>query len=291
MLSAIKWQLKLMINRLNFKIAFTIMMIIAVASPVFFAANGWLLELEKSTTVDKTYAFILWDEYPMSSMLSYLLPIISILPFSVIHFTNRQLNSTSVYMTRLGVKKYYISQAISSFIGSFIIVFLPLIINITLNNIFFIETKTDYFDRKFFNMIENDVPKQHLNYTDHPYAIPFAKFFFSNPIIYTIITALLLSLFIGLCGLLAYSISFKVKKYGIITAAPMAIVFYVGLKNKAYWGSTIPTKRFVNYNVLDYFVINGAPGRNYLMLFLFGLSILCISIVLIYLKIQSEQFD
>ena len=287
MLKSFKWQFKLMVNRSNFKTAFTVMMILCVGYTVY---NALIYSSNDITTsIDSTFAYIFYGSNQLLPILVILLPVIAVLPFSTIHTSNRALHSPSLFLTRFGVKNYYFSQALCSFARSFIVAFLPLLANITLNNIFFENTKYDGL-KTYFAALTQISPKllsQQTNFSD---TMIFAKLFFESPVLYTLLFAFALSIFIGLWGVFSYAVSVWIEKFAILSALPMEIVVFIGIQQSNEAEAAI-SRNFINLNIMDYFTVNSSMGKNYLIPAGFCLFLLIISAVLIYQKKKRDQLE
>ena len=287
MTQAFNWQFKLMINRFNFKVAFTAMMFISVASTVYNVLKYH--NIDRTSGIDSSFAYIFNQSNELLPLIIIFMPVIAVLPFSTIHTSNRSLHSSPLYFSRFGISKYYISQALCSFAGSFTVTLLPLLTNITLNNIFFQSTKYDGWNT-YFSALTQISPKLLSEQTNYPYTITFAKLFFEHPIMYTVLFAVALSLFIGLCGVLSYSISLGIERFAILSALPMEIFVFLGLQQSN--GAVLSyNHNFVNLNIMNYFTVNSLMGKNYFIVLAFCALMLAVSVALIYCKIKRNQFD
>ena len=110
MIKAFKWQFKLMVNKLNFKTAFTAMMILCVGYTVYnaliYSSN------DRTTSVDSTFAYVFYGSNQLLSILVILLPVIAVLPFSTIHTSNRALHLPALFLTRFGMDVYKKSRQV-----------------------------------------------------------------------------------------------------------------------------------------------------------------------------------
>jgi len=68
-------------------------------------------------------------------------PFVVILPFSFSYFEDKETQTYNFYVSRMGKKNYILSKAIVSFCGSFLIIFIPFLLNMLLNHITYLETK------------------------------------------------------------------------------------------------------------------------------------------------------
>ena len=128
MTQAFNWQFKLMINRFNFKVAFTAMMFISVASTVYNVLKYH--NIDRTSGIDSSFAYIFNQSNELLPLIIIFMPVIAVLPFSTIHTSNRSLHSSPLYFSRFGISKYYISQALCSFAGSFTVTLLPLLLSL-----------------------------------------------------------------------------------------------------------------------------------------------------------------
>ncbi|WP_456033098.1 hypothetical protein [Ruminococcus sp.] len=287
MMKTFKWQFKLMVNKVNFKTAFTAMMLMCVGYTVYNVLA--YSTIDKTASIDSNFAYIFYSSNQLLPILVMLLPVIAVLPFSTIHTANKSLHSSPIYLTRLGVKQYYCSQALCSFAGSFLVIFIPLVTNIILNNIFFENTKFDGWNT-YFAALTQISPKLLSQQTDYPNTIIWAKLFFENPVLYTLLSAFAVSFFIGIWGIFTYSISIWIERFAILSALPLEIVIFVGLQQSSEAEASI-SHTFINLNIMDYFTVNSLMGKNYFIPFIFSLILLMISMILIHIKRKGDQLE
>lgn len=288
MLKSIKWNATLMIYRKNFMFSFTFMLCISIFNVIYAllcqTENGY------SKTVDKYFAYIFCNGNILISFLYIIIPLILILPYSIIDFSNKHSHLSIAIKHRMGIKRYYISQFITSFFSGFVVTFIPLMIGFIFNLIFLPNSKNAFNGNRFFIYLTQISPKNFMQRTKNPYIMLYPKYFLDNPITYTIIYILALSIFFGLCACFCYTVSFKLKRVVILSVIPIEIAFFMGLLQKNNFenkGGYIG----LNYNILDYFTINSSPGKNFLFITIVMLLMIFISVFLLYQQINKDQFE
>lgn len=79
MTQAFNWQFKLMINRFNFKVAFTAMMFISVASTVYNVLKYH--NIDRTSGIDSSFAYIFNQSNELLPLIIIFMPVIAVLPF------------------------------------------------------------------------------------------------------------------------------------------------------------------------------------------------------------------
>lgn len=129
-------QLKLMFRRKQFIITMTAMVLFSVAA---FIMNC-LSEFSRSTIDVRAAKYMyLGSDFggPLFFVFSILFPLIAVLPFADSFYEDRKRNTTDFCLSRMSNNSYYFSKFIAVFISGFLIVAVPLLINMILNFIAF----------------------------------------------------------------------------------------------------------------------------------------------------------
>ena len=86
MTQAFNWQFKLMINRFNFKVAFTAMMFISVASTVYNVLKYH--NIDRTSGIDSSFAYIFNQSNELLPLIIIFMPVIAV-PVSYTHLRNK----------------------------------------------------------------------------------------------------------------------------------------------------------------------------------------------------------
>jgi len=283
-ISAIRWNMSLMMKKKTMLISFSVMLLFSLFNVVYSILretnNGY------SKTVDSFMGYLLFEGNPLLSVLYFLIPIIIILPYSTIGFTNSKSHVSSIQKIRFGIKKYYVSQYVTSFIGGFIVVFFPLLIG-TIFNIIFLPSSKNVFNGNTFFVYLTQLSWKNYKSTNNPYSFFLPELFFDHPFLHILIFIFAFSVFSGLLSGLIYTFSFVIRKKAINAILLLEVLFFFSLlyKNKH---NSLTTK---NYNPIDYFTINSAPGKSLIIFLIFIFLIIILTVILLYKQIKRDQFE
>lgn len=285
MIASLRFQFKIMVFKKGFKISFTLMMLLSIGCILYYSIVN--LGNDISNVISPRYAYMFYNNQ-YSSILMLLIPIISMLPFSSSFFVDSKLNYNNIIISKIGIWRYYISKGICCMIGSFLIFFIPLIINILLNQLVFPESGMSSTYETFFSLFKTQYSS---NEGYRNASIPMLNLYITHPQLYNLLFAFLISLFSSICSLLSYSLTFFMKKYPYLSSIPMIIIMFLGYKHQLYSQSGyIPIGKYINLSLSDYFIVNSLNGKYYYILFGFLILILLLSIILIYIGVKKHHF-
>ncbi len=199
------YQIKLMYKRREFQLTFFLMMLICIAAFVFACIQNYSADLTRVLSADKT--FILRDlGSDFLFLLVYILPVFAVLPFADSYYTDQKENIVPLVVTRTGVKKYFFSKLYSVAISSAIVTFIPFSVNYILGLIAFPLTSTNFIKA-------SPSAEQTDFYSDNTMEnILFPKTFVNHPYLYNLIFMVLLTLFLMICSILVYELSYYIDK-------------------------------------------------------------------------------
>lgn len=279
-------QMRLMCNKNGFKVALSINMAFALITYLYYVWTYW--EQDVSTIVSPSAAFLLLESNPFFAIYIELAPFVVVLPFAMSFVTDKQNLCLPLLQSRCGVKTYYYSKAITSFIGGVLVFLIPGIINIILNNITFPQSGItfigDMYDKNYVGSISGS---NALIETDWA-GMWFPKIFVKNPEVYNIIVLIMFSLLMGLFSVLVYSLSFYITKHKIMLFLPLygtIVVLNIMDSLLKYWGVYICTK------VLLY--VSGDTSVGKCPIFLIGIVvvIIIVSSILITTQVYKDQIE
>ncbi|CDG36809.1 hypothetical protein CTHBC1_2209 [Acetivibrio thermocellus BC1] len=178
----------------------------------------------------------------------------------------------------MGKKNYILSKAIVSFCGSFLIIFIPFLLNMLLNHITYLENENTYrgirFSHIYCSSFINDAPVNNSKMFLYPLYI-------KCQILYNIIYTFMISIFSGILGLFAFACSLKIKKHKVFIFVPVYALFML---------TKLAGSSFSYYGEFLYFVmIQAINGINVGMFFLLCLALVVYS--LISLKLECGRED
>ena len=194
MIKSILTQTKIMLNKKGFMFGFSAMMMICLLEVVFSSYGVTALRMEgdgfpgndPSSVITSFEAFILCVPSGLLSYLELLFPFLCALPFSFSILTDKAANTDTLLCAYCGKRRYIISKITAAFIGSFLIFFVPLMINGCLNYLIF----DNSMGANLFNPNWRFNGFGVMRATDYPNA-PFGELLAAAPFLYSMLHALL----------------------------------------------------------------------------------------------------
>lgn len=227
----LKSQLYLMLQKKSFLITFSIMMVISSFLPTIYFFLSYLGFFQRSgqdlslflEEVKNPYLFYAYSDFTF--YLYYFIPIILILPFPLSYCIEKKCGYSSLLVSRGGKKKYIISKSVCCMIGGFVCFFFPAIINI-LMNYFIISEATDTYC-----LSSSQISSAILTGISHGKTVSGEWIYcIEHPLAATFKSALLISVFAGVCSLTIYTFSLYLQKRPYLAAFPLIIIlltFYI----------------------------------------------------------------
>lgn len=266
-----------MLNKRNFWIAMFLWLFYCIISYAYslYLYRGW----DVSSTLNAASLFIgNTDTAPFCKYFLIMFPFVVILPFSFSYFEDKATETHTFYTTRIGKKNYILSKAIVCFCGSFLIIFIPFLLNMLLNQITYFENENTYdhvrFSAIYCKSFINDAPVNGSKMFLYPLYIKYQ-------ILYNIIYTFMISIFSGILGLFAFACSLKIKKYKILIFAPVYALFLL---------TKLAGEPFSYYGELLYFVmVERSNGLNVGLFFLFCVCLMAFSLISLRLEYSKED--
>lgn len=213
MIKEVKANLYLLFKKREYWFAFFAMLI--------FCCISYLSEVKQNMGEDlfnigrPSDHFVLADWRPYADYYTVFFPILlSVMTAFPIFDENRNKNGVFT-VTRTSKKKLYYSKWIVSFLGGASIAFVPLMINIILNEITFYNASNHRFG----------MAKSRLYFLNRGYALE--NCYKENELLYEIGYVVLLAIFAGACCMLVFSLCHFVRKFKIFTILPLYVIFFV----------------------------------------------------------------
>lgn len=287
-LNNLKFQLGIMFNKIGFKISFSFILIMSLANSLYWAK--WSVGQDISMVPAASQAFILNSCAPLNSKLALLYIFVLLLPFSFSYLTDRRNNMLPILQTRCGIKNYYFSKMIATFIGTTIIFFIPFVISIILNQVIFPSEGLQVNGSELYsynytatitgsNVFAKTVGK----------SVPFIRLFLDHPQLYNVLYAFFFAVFTGILSVFVYSLSFLIKKYSIILLFPLFVLVLVQKKVDTIITAYSPL--YVNVNMRDYLMIDSFYGLSLLYFLTLIIGSILVSLLLVSRKIVKDQLD
>lgn len=282
-------QLKIMTAKKGFQISFTIMMLFALGTPIIYAIENLTSGNDIAMLPSKEYAFMFYTHSFLSQLTVYAIPLISSLTFSLSYVIDKKIGYQSLFISRMGSNSYFVSKYICCFIGGFIVIFLPSLINIAINQLFFPDTKQDIFMSSIYSNVVDDYlyinERIILNsgFTN-------LNLFLDHPQIYNGLMALCMSFLSGTCAVISYTVSLYLsEQYAYLSIFSGVILLLVEKKYYEMYQAGTIEKILFNMSLDDYGKSCSPNGKLYIFFAITILAINILAFLLVKLKTKRDQ--
>jgi hypothetical protein len=283
----LEFQLRLMVNKLGFKIAFTAVLLLSLWNSLYYAflcAGHDVFNVLASSDV-----FILHTAAKFNEQFQLYYIYILILPFSFSYLIDAKSKIYMLVQTRGGVKNYYLSKLTASFIGSFIVFFIPFIITILFNQIIFPA------DGTLIDSIHNlyahtaTITGDNIVVRTVSSGIPFKWLYIYYPQWYNVLYSFFFSCVAGVLGAFVFSISFFIKKFNVFLVLPLFLLTYI--LNKIDIVIINRAKTYINVNIHPYIMVKSEHGKSLFYIISLLTAMIIITLCLIKRKSSSDQIE
>lgn len=285
-INSICMQVKLMVNKKEFHVAFIINLGYVLLTYLY---NVWKnFSCDISTIISPSAAFSLQAASEFYDLYINIVPFVVVIPFAMSYISDRNNLLLPVLQVRSGVKHYYLSKGVACFAGAFLSFFIPLMISILLNHLTFPESGITFIgDLNDINYNAGIVGSNVLINTNWA-GIWFPKLFISNSQIYNIIFTLIFSTAMGIFSVFVYALSFIINKQKILLMLPLYLIIVTFNTIDLFQSGRTP---YMCYKVLLYITVNTMYGKNPMFIFSFFLFVVAASGLLIYRQSHKDQMN
>ena len=287
MIKSILTQTKIMLNKKGFMFGFSAMMMICLLEVVFSSYGVTALRMEgdgfpgndPSSVITSFEAFILCVPSGLLSYLELLFPFLCALPFSFSILTDKAANTDTLLCAYCGKQRYIISKITAAFIGSFLIFFVPLMINSCLNYLIF----DNSMGANLFNPNWRFNGFGVMRATDYPNA-PFGELLAASPFLYSMLHAFMFSLMSGVFGVLALACSVFCRRNKVLTFGGGFLIINIMQFLENYSMNDDIDKKYTAldpFKYVTYYYCDGRSGVNYLAFFIAMGAVIVVSSALL----------
>lgn len=258
--SSTKIQLKVMLRRKEFIFALLAMTGYACTAFLYVLVKYWGMDV--SIVKDANQSICYSQMNGMWGIFSILYPFLVVLPFSTSYIDDYKNKLLAIYFSKSSRRVYYLSKILTAFIGTTLIIAIPCALNLILCNIFLPHNYNTWLgEYQLENFYRAVMGTNHLYETAYK-GIPLLRLFLRSPLLYNIVYLFIFSLFSGLLGAFALSLSFWLRKRKIILFLPLFFIIYVldTINIKWLYMAIDGKKSYVNVAILDYVVPSFSGG-------------------------------
>lgn len=270
--NTLKSRLSLCLRQSGFVLSMTLMMLFSIGTFIFNALQ--FKNLDTSQIIGATNLLATSARSVFIGYFEMLFPFIVIMPFCFNYMTDNNQNNIYIISVRGSKTSYYLSSWIVAFIGGFIIIFIPLLLNFLLNiSTFPLNSLLD--DTNINTYSASHIEDYLSNYL-------FANLYVKNPIVHNLLFILIPSIFAGNVCVFVYAISFFIKRFKLLLFLPFYWVHYVL--------SAMESKLNINVYYFKYITELEIVDRKSPVFFLIlNLVMLGSSIIILAWKIKSDE--
>ncbi len=285
LLKYINYNLNLMLKHKTFRFAFIMMLAISIVVPIYYVMEyrGFYIYALPSahTLYIFNYASDLW------AYIAQIFPFLIVLPYGLSYIKENKSGVTLYVQSRGTRKHYYYGQLIACFIGTALVILIPLLLNILLNSLLFPVNGNDYistsnvYDYNWANSIVG--PGYYRSEISHGYI--FKELAIDYPQFYNVLYAFWAAFVAGIMGMFAYAVSIIMKKHALSVLIANYLFFMVcsNIDRIIHERGSL----YINTNLTDY-LANGQFRHGlvypFFLIFLLCELLLCICIIRHQLK-------
>lgn len=263
MWNSIVFEIKTMINKKGFCTSFIVMLVFSLFSFVVCASRSWGEELSQVLSADSQFMGNAYS--PTWYFFTYLFSFIIVLPHSLSYITDLELGTYSVIVVRSGKKQYLVSKIFATFIGNFVLITIPFLVNLILCHLTFSNEPNFIFGEYGLPNYFRTIMGTNYVFSAFQKEIPFLPIFLLSPTLYNILYILILGFASGIFGVLVLSISFIFSKRRAYLFAPVYLLMLLTSVLSEYSYSKAvnnPGQVFINFDLMDYLAAFGYPGKS-----------------------------
>ncbi|WP_167958161.1 hypothetical protein [Anaerosporobacter faecicola] len=291
MIHSINVQWKIMTHKMEFIFAFLVAVTYACISLLYNFNYYKDTDISKIPAADTLFCMSSYSK--TWSYFEVIFPFLVILPFAISFINENRNGITPMLVYRSTHKQYFLSKAVVCFLGGFLIIMLPFLLNLVLCHIFFSNNHNVIFGEYGMPNYFRTLLGTNQGYRTTFHAKPFLDVYLVSTTLYNLLYILLLSLFSGLVGVFVLSWSYFIKKHVILLFLPFFILIRITnamTVSSFNIASQNHEKLFLNYSIMDYFSPFSFSGQNwYYMLLLCLMMILFCLIAHVYILRRASK--
>jgi hypothetical protein len=268
-INVFKMQFLHMLSRKEFKISLTATLAFVAIS--FFELCTKFYGVDKSEVISSSYGWIgnapLLDIQVANIFFFLIIFFVASLAFSDSQFVDKEINIRGPIITRCSKKTYMAAGAAVTFLGAFLVIFIPFVFSQLLSLIVFPV-------QSFVKNTYAQVPAWDKGIEVHTL---FSWLFYNRPYLYNFIAIVYMSVCSGILALLAFAVSHYLKHRLLILCLPTLVVFVYDICTP------------FNFQFSYYLDMGGIIGQTYFVYFGFPAFILLASAVLLYVRLRKGR--
>lgn len=290
-MNMIRYNLNMMMRKKTFKFSFGLVMMLCILLPFFFAIKYKGYPVYQ---LPAAYTLYVGNELGLAwKYVRILFPFLVILPYSMCFFEESKEGTILYIQSRCGRKKYYGSQMITCFIGGFILIGIPFLINILLNAIIFPANANDYISTydMFTENWSGSITGSNIIFPVISKGYILKGLFINHPQIHNLLFAVLAGIVAGIMSMLAYAFSIFITKSRLFIFFLMYIFFQAfSMIDSVLFDAWDVGITYVCTNITAY-ISNGLlqVGRVYWLFYIFLVVVVLFIVRTVKRRIKSDE--
>lgn len=284
----LRTQLKLLFLKRGFWLSFGIMLTLAFLYPVYLLADCIFYGNDISFLYDRQYAYIFCERTVLSGLLYLLVPVVALLPFAASYAVDRRLHAYYALVSRRGLRSYFFTKAFCCMLGGFLVFFLPLVINILVNQLFWPVTFRNTMTNNMFDQYFNDIAETLAHSPDQ--ATLFTRLWQTHPQLVNVLSAGLIGLLGAVSSLASYTCSLFVKRCTYFSIFPMLLLMTAGVmiqKQQAQRGAL----ESMSWDLSDYVTTGYAHYYQYAYFWILCAAVILLCAGILWWKSRQDLLD
>lgn len=290
-MASIRYNLSIMMRKKTFRFAFILMLMLCTALPFMYAVRyrGW-----SSFVLPAAHTLYVGNAMGLAwKYIQLIFPFLVIFPYSMSFFEESKEGTNLYIQVRSGRCKYYISQLVTCFVGGFVIICIPFILNILLNSVIFPENANDYISTydKYTDNWNGGITGSTTFFAVLSKGFMMKGVYINHPQLHNLLFAMLSAIVSGVMAMLAYAFSIFIRKGRLFIFFMMYIFFQIfSMADSVLFDKWDEVNAYVCTNITAY-LSNGLlqVGRVYWMFYILLVLIILFVIRIVKRRIEADE--
>jgi hypothetical protein len=179
------------------------------------------------------------------------------------------------------VRGYHYGNLLISFIGSFLIFAIPMLVEIVMNHFLFEHQHVLDYSYNFQAVVSGDAVDEGV----YSRALPFKRLYLNHMELYNVLYTVLFSLRAGLMGGFVYALSYYCKEYPILLLLPLFVIGQIQDKLDAVSRELFGT--YIEMSMTEYVLVDGMRGQS--LIYAAVMILLTVGITVLILERQCRK--
>lgn len=284
-LNSVIVQFQYMIHKLGFKFSFFIMFIFGITSYLNNVRISMSEDISVIISADSSFALSSYNS--LWGLFTAILPFIIVFPYAFSYLEDNRLKIIPYVVNKTGKTNYFLSKTTACFIGGFLIIFIPFILNLILCHITFPDNYNTSFGIYNTSDYISNLTGSNVIINTEQKGLPLLKLYLINPFAYNLLYLCFFSLFSGILSVFSLACSFYLRKYNILLLVPTYLFFYIGNILDSY---SYSSASYTNYDWITYVCIDNFYGKDYKLFFCILLFIILFIVLSLIYAMKRDEY-